>query len=94
MHVNLYATFRLHAGLKSLDLELPAGTTVRQLMDSVVAHAPGLRRHWFDEQDQIHVHVHGFVNGSDVGTLPDGWETPLQPDDVLDFFPPVAGGSI
>lgn len=92
MQVNLYATFRLIAGARSLELNLPEGTTVRQAVDEILARLPDLRPHWVNAQNEIHAHVHGFVNGKDVSTLPQGWETPLQSGDVLDFFPPVAGG--
>ncbi len=92
MRVNLYATFRLIAGTRSLELDLPAGTTVRQAVDEILARLPDLRPHWLNAQNEIHAHVHGFVNGKDVATLSQGWETPLQSGDVLDFFPPVAGG--
>ena len=92
MQVHLYATFRLLAGVKTLTLDLPAGTSVRQLVAAVTAQAPALKRHWLDADGEIHAHVHGFVNGNDVALLPGGWDSPLQPDDSLDFFPPVAGG--
>ena len=92
MQFNLYATFRLLAGVKTLDLTLPAGTTVKQAVDAVVDARPVLRPHWMDETGEIHAHVHIFVNGNDVANLELGVETPLQPDDVLDFFPPVGGG--
>ena len=92
MEFNLYATFRLIAGVKTLDLPLPAGTTVKQAVDAVVEARPVLRPHWLDESGEIHAHVHIFVNGLDVANFEAGADTPLQPDDVLDFFPPVAGG--
>jgi molybdopterin synthase sulfur carrier subunit len=92
MQVNLYATFRLIAGTRSLTLDLPEGSTVRQAVDEILARLPDLRPHWVNDQNEIHAHVHGFVNGKDVSTLPQGWDTPLQSGDVLDFFPPVAGG--
>lgn len=92
MQVNLYATFRLIAGTRSLTLDLPEGSTVRQAVDEILARLPDLRPHWVNAQNEIHAHVHGFVNGKDVSTLPQGWDTPLHSGDVLDFFPPVAGG--
>ncbi|GIV63072.1 MAG: hypothetical protein KatS3mg045_0411 [Bellilinea sp.] len=92
MQVNLYATFRLIAGVRNLELDLPTGTTVRQAVDEILTRLPDLRPHWVNAQNEIHAHVHGFVNGKDVSTLPQGWDTPLQSGDVLDFFPPVAGG--
>lgn len=92
MQVNLYATFRLIAGARSLELDMPEGVTVRQAVDEILVRLPDLRPHWVNAQNEIHAHVHGFVNGKDVSTLPQGWDTRLQKGDVLDFFPPVAGG--
>ncbi len=92
MQVNLYATFRLIAKTRSLHLDLPAGTTVRQAVDAILTQLPELHTHWLNTEGQIHAHVHGFVNGQDVAILPLEWDTPLQAGDVLDFFPPVAGG--
>ena len=94
MQFNLYATFRLLAGIKTLQLDLPEGTTVRQAVDAVVETRPELRPHWLDAAGDIHAHVHIFVNGHDVQTLEGGKDRPLKPDDVLDFFPPVAGGGL
>ena len=92
MQINLYATFRLIAGQGSLEINLPPGTTARQAVAAVLDQAPDLRSHWVNAQGEIHAHVHGFINGHEIPTLEHGWETVLQPDDVLDFIPPVAGG--
>jgi sulfur-carrier protein len=92
MQVNLYATFRLIAGMKTMTLELPAETTVRQAVNAVIAQYPVLQKHWLDETGDLHAHVHIFINGHDIQNMEHGFDTPLQPDDVLDFFPPVGGG--
>ena len=92
MQINLYATFRLIAGCKSLTLNLPAGTPLRSAIDVILRLLPDLRPHWINAEGEMHAHVHAFINGQEAATLEGGWMTPLQPDDVLDFFPPVAGG--
>jgi molybdopterin converting factor small subunit len=92
MQVNFYATFRLHAGMKTLMIDLPVGTTMRQAVDAIVKKIPALKADWITKKGELHAHVHGFINGVDVATLPNGWSTPLKPEDVLDFLPPVAGG--
>jgi len=92
MIVNFYATFRVQAGVKSIELELPSGSTMLQAVDAIIEKAPSLKSIWFDEKGEIQNYVYGFVNGVDVSTFLDGWETKLEPDDVLDFLPPVAGG--
>jgi MoaD family protein len=92
MQVNFYATFRVQAGIKSIELEIPPGTTMRQAVDAITIKIPLLKSIWFDENDEIQNYVYGFINGVDVSTLSEGWETKLKPEDVLDFLPPVAGG--
>lgn len=94
MQCNLYATFRLLAGGKTYHLDLSDGVTVRQVVDALIQERPVLRPHWLDDQDEIYAHVHIFVNGKDVQNMPDGVNTPLKAEDVLDFFPPVGGGAL
>ncbi len=92
MQVNFYATFRTRAGMKTLDLDIPAGSTMRQAVEAIFEKIPGLKSDWLTPDGELHNYVYGFVNGTDVATMPDGWETKLKPKDVLDFLPPVAGG--
>ena len=92
MQFNLYATFRLLAGVKTVEIELAEGTTIRQAVDALVVERPVLRPHWLDAEGDIHAHVHIFVNGEDARTLAAGFDSPLPRDSVLDFFPPVGGG--
>lgn len=92
MLINLFATFRLAAGVKTIQLDLPGGATVQQAVLAAVERYPALRVHWLNEAGELHAHVHCLVNGNDVSTLPLKWSTPLQPEDTLDFFPPVVGG--
>lgn len=90
--INLYATFRLIAGIKYFELDLPPGVPVLSAIHQIVERYPVLRPHWLNEAGELHAHVHVFVNGHDIQTLPAGLDTRLQADDTLDFFPPVAGG--
>jgi len=91
--VSLYATFRLIAGVKSLDLDLPPGTQLMPAVREIVEKIPALRTHWLDAAGELYPHVHVFVNGTDFATIPSGLDTTLSAGDTLDFFPPVAGGS-
>jgi sulfur-carrier protein len=92
MHVSLFATFRLIAGVKSLDIDLPEGSTVQQVVEAIVDQLPVLRRHWLREDGQVHAHVHIFINGEDVQNLAQGMQTRLDTPVNIDFLPPVAGG--
>ncbi len=92
MQVNLFATFRLIAGQKSHQLDLPPGTTIRQALDALLQQLPALRPHWLDDQGELYAHVHVLYNRKDVNTLPDRLETVVEENAVLDIIPPVAGG--
>jgi molybdopterin synthase sulfur carrier subunit len=92
MQVNLYATFRLHAGIKSFQLALPPNASLRQAVQEIVLRYPVLQKDWLDVQGDLYAHVHIFVNGDEFMTLTEGIDTVLKSDSVLDFFPPVAGG--
>ena len=93
MKFNLYATFRLLAKTKTVSIDLPGGTTVRQAVNEMIEHLPVLRPHWMDEAGELYAHVHIFIDGQDAQNLEQGLDTPLQTNSVLDFFPPVGGGS-
>lgn len=92
IHAQLFATFRLVAGVKTIDLDLPAHATILDGVRRITELYPVLRPHWFDSDGTLHAHVHVFHNGEDVALLPQGLQTRLQPEDKLEFFPPVAGG--
>lgn len=91
--VNLYATFRLHAGgIKSFSLDLPAGSTIRTAMDEIIARNPALHKDWLDENQQVHAHVIVILDGEDTANLPDGLNTQIVDGAQLELLPPVAGG--
>jgi molybdopterin synthase sulfur carrier subunit len=92
MQVNLYATFRLLAKVKSFELEVLDGASAMNAIEKIVALFPVLRPHWLNDAGELHAHVHMFINGHEVLTLPQGLDTRLHTHDTLDFFPPVAGG--
>lgn len=94
MRISLYATFRQLAGQKSLAIESCEGCTVSEVIQKIVANYPALREPWLNTEGELHAHVHVFLNGAEVPTLPEGFETHISASDELDFFPPVAGGAI
>jgi len=88
VRVNLYATYRDLTGSKRLEL---AGNTVGEVMELLLARHPQLATELFTEPGRLSERVSVFRNGRDVRYL-EGLDTPVGPDDVLDIFPPVAGG--
>ncbi len=92
MNINLYATFRLRAGVKTIALDLPDGSSLRQVIDCIVTRYPLLRKDWLDEAGELYAHVHIFINGKEVTGLTGELDTRMQNSDEIDFLPPVAGG--
>lgn len=92
MLVKFYATLRQVVGSKSVDFDLPAGTTARQLLDEMLRRYPALRHELLDEQGNLYAHVHIFVNGRDAPFLENGMDTELFAGDTIGVFPAVGGG--
>ena len=92
MNVNFYATLRQIAGGKTIEIPLPDGGTVQQLLDAVVERFPEMREELLDPAGGLYPHVHLFVNGRDAPHLEQAMETPLGDADKIDLFPAVAGG--
>ncbi len=92
MQVGFYATLRPIVGGKSVEVPLPPGATVQDLVDRVVARWPALEEALLDEHGALSRHVHVFVDGRGAGYLPDGLATRLEPHHKVDIFPAVAGG--
>ncbi len=92
MQINLYASFREHAGVKRFDLPVSAGITVQDAIQSIIHLYPALENAWLDSNGELHAHVLISLNQVDVFALPDGLQTIVQDTDTLDFFPPIHGG--
>lgn len=92
MKVNFYATLRPIVGQKTIDVDIPDGATIGQLISAMVAAYPALRPEILDAKGELHGHIHFFVNGRDVPYLEHQVDTVLHPDDIISVFPPVGGG--
>jgi molybdopterin synthase sulfur carrier subunit len=90
--VSFYATLRSVVGAKTLDFAVPEGSTVRELVDAIVAQHPDLGPMFRNEAGTPTRGLHVFVNGRGAGYLAKGLETPLSADDAVDVLPAVAGG--
>ncbi|MFQ5845384.1 MAG: ubiquitin-like small modifier protein 1, partial [Planctomycetota bacterium] len=84
MNVNLYATLRRVTGSRSVEVPVPGGATVRELLDAVFERYPALRRALTDDGGNLLGHVHVFVDGRDAPYLDRALETPLSGDETVD----------
>ena len=92
MKVNFYATLRPIVGQKTVELNLPVGTTAIQLVLKFVKDYPAMRKELLDEHEQFLPHMKFFINGREAVYLPDKFDTVIQTEDKVDIFPPVGGG--
>jgi sulfur-carrier protein len=92
MKVNFYATYRPIVGGKTVEFDLDQGSTLRQLVQVIIARFPAMQREMLDDDGNLYSHVHIFVNGRDSVLLERKLDTVLQADDILNIFPPVGGG--
>ncbi len=74
-----FAFYRDLAGVDSLDLDLPEGTTARQAVDRVRAHGNGTSRLPAEPAVAVNQEIAGL-------------ETVLNEGDEVALLPPVAGG--
>ncbi len=77
--VLFFATLRDRAGTKSVDLEIPADTTVQALKDLVVEAYPGLKQ----IMDSVVISINREF-AFDESVVPENAEVAM--------FPPVSGG--
>jgi molybdopterin synthase sulfur carrier subunit len=67
-----------------------AGSTVREVLESLVAEYPSLRARVFDG-DELPQFLNVFIDGADV-RLSEGLETPVGAEATVVLLPAVAGG--
>jgi molybdopterin synthase sulfur carrier subunit len=90
--VRLYASLRMAAGDKTVEVALPPSGTAGDLLRSLEEARPGLVGRLLDEKGQVPRFVAVFVNGREIRFL-GGLDTCLGAADEVDVFPAVAGGS-
>lgn len=92
MEWQLFADLSDVAGDDRVAVDVPAGATVGDAVDELVADRPALRERVLADDGSLHAHVNVLVNGENVRTEGDGLDTPVEPGDELAMFPPVSGG--
>ncbi len=68
------------------------GSTVGELLESVIARYPAFKPHLFDSSGRLRRYFNVFVNGVHIRDL-NGMETPLQESDRVILMASAAGGS-
>lgn len=92
VEVKYYALLREAVGRKIEAVELPAKSSVGDLLGLLVdRHGGDFRRYVYDEEKKVRHYLSYMLNGINVYSL-DGFDTPLKNGDVLAILPPVGGG--
>ena len=91
MQVKLYASLRLAAGVKMLDVEVNPNSTIRDVLNELTQRYPVLVKFIWKGPLELSELAHVFVNGENIRHL-SGLDTSLKPEDHVDIFPPLVGG--
>jgi molybdopterin synthase sulfur carrier subunit len=90
--VRLPAALRGRVGDRStVDVQVPDGATLADLLDVLAQRYPGLERRLRDERRELRRYVNFFVDGQECRRL-DGAATPLRDAAEIQIIPSVAGG--
>ncbi len=93
IQAHFYATLRSLLGQKTVEVDLPEGATVRDLVQALVQARPELRSQLLRRDGSLEPSIHIFLNGRDYHYLPQGADTPITQEGLkIDIFPPVGGG--
>lgn len=92
MDVRFYATLRPLVGGKTVTIDLPAGASVRHLLEEATRRFPALGALIWTPAGDLGEYIKVFVNGREIRHL-QMLDTPLPADASVDIFPPVAGGA-
>ncbi|MFB6310356.1 MAG: ubiquitin-like small modifier protein 1 [Salinirussus sp.] len=90
MDWRLFATLSEAAGTDTVSVDVRSGATVSDALEALVAEAPPIADHVFDEDGEIYEHVRILKNGRSLD--PDELDEPVDADDELAAMPPVSGG--
>ncbi len=87
MRINFYASLRKISGQKTVDLDVPAGSTIAQMLEVVLTRYPEMREKLLDEYGHVGLHAHVFVNGRDAPLQKKGMDTVISAGSAIDIFP-------
>ena len=81
-------------GSQSLEIPISTPTTLGEVLSGLEQRFPALRHKLLNEQGQLYADIPIFVNGRNPRLAGAGMLTPLNPDDVVTLFSPIASGRI
>ncbi len=91
MQVKFYASFRQAVGTKMVEVDVQAGSSIRQVLQEITGRFPVLQTLLWKNESELSDLAHVFINGVNIRHL-QGLESALKADDHVDIFPPLVGG--
>ena len=70
---------------------LVQGATAGAALEDMLAQYPAFRPHLCNDDGSLRLFVNLFLNRSNIRDL-QGLDTPLEPEDILNLVPSIAGG--
>jgi molybdopterin synthase sulfur carrier subunit len=89
--IRFYATLRPIVGGKMISLDLPNGSTARDVLVTVGKRYPEIDRLIWDANGGLGDYIKVFVDGREIRYL-QNLDTVVPPNAEVDVFPPAAGG--
>ena len=90
--MKLFLTLREIVGKDVIDVKLPEGSTVLDLIELMTKkHGRAFSRYVFDEENKVQEFLNFLINGKNVRYLNE-FETMLNNGDSIVIIPPAAGG--
>jgi len=87
LRVNFYASLRKISNGKTVRFQLPAETTVSQLLAAVIDRYPPMRVKLLADDGKLDRRAHIFINGRNCLLLDKDLQSPLSIEDAIDIFP-------
>ena len=94
MRIEFYGIYRLQIGQKTVEFDLPHGSTISDALQAVSQRFPTLRGKVFDRNGYPYPYLPLYINGRNPRLLADGLRTAIDSDDILSIFSPISSGRI
>jgi molybdopterin synthase sulfur carrier subunit len=92
IRVQYFASVREIVNQREEALEVPEGTSVRTLLELLVAkHGNGLKQYIFNKTGAVRQHLQFLLDEKSISEI-SGLSTPLKEGSILAIIPPVGGG--
>jgi molybdopterin converting factor small subunit len=94
LKIVFYGTYRLITDRESIEVALPAGNTLLDVLREIIVLYPILGEALFDEAGNLFPYIPLFLNGRNPRLLEQGMHTYVTQGDVLSIFSPIASGRL